>query len=480
MGRYGIGRTVVLGIGLAAAALALSAACVYVLAPSGISALPMLGAGAAAVAVALLVPVHWLPALALIAFAVLPLQLVPSEGIANVVRPTSILLGIWILRRWTSPRRDSEDQHPAVARFGSRFTVYVLAGLLIVWMGLTLAYSTALTTSAAWLSSFLMGAFLPLLVFDARAEAQTLKRAFLWLGGLYGAYAAVEQVVRANPLFDTIYALLGASVSSPWAVYRSEASFGHPLFLGAFLAIPAALGIGDWLTNGRRSSLVLGLLSALGVVMTVSRGSILAVGVAGVFAVLAAVVVRGGHGLPRVLGLGLIGAVALLALSSFAPLEERQSSTESDLSAGVREQAVDVALRAADASSWIGSGPGTSGITGRLFSDVVIENSLLQLLISIGVPGLLLFLALFGAAMLDSLRRGDLGPAAAIVAYVVAITGFNSLDAVRSMHALLGLLLLLALNGPAMRERLSPAPPPVRSPRAATRPRAVLREVAPA
>jgi O-antigen ligase len=230
-------------------------------------------------------------------------------------------------------------------------------------------------------------------------------------------------------------------------VYRAEVSFGHPLFAGAFLSIPAVLGLADWLDTGRRRSVVLGLISALGVVMTVSRGSILAVGVASVFAVLAAFLMNRTGGVPRAIGVVGIGLVAVAGLSGFSPLAERDSSVESELSAGVRQTAFDVALRAAHDSGWLGSGPWTSGIAGRLLQDVVIENSMLQLLISVGLPGLLLFLAVFGAAAVESLRRRDIGGAAIILAYLIAITSFNSIDAVRSMHAVLGLLLLLALNG---------------------------------
>ncbi len=44
-------------------------------------------------------------------------------------------------------------------------------------------------------------------------------------------------------------------------------------------------------------------------------------------------------------------------------------------------------------------------------------------------------------------------PGSPIIAYVVAITGFNSLDAVRNMHVLIGILALLAVHTSDARAR---------------------------
>lgn len=402
------------------------------------------------------VPVRTMPAAALVIFAVFPAQLQPDQGIGNVLRPSLLVLYVWVLRRWWStagPGPAGElGPHPARRAFLPHLLTYLAALLLAVWTVITLGWSVIPTTSTSWTSVFLVSCFLPLLVLDARAEAALVRTSLLWVGGALGAYAVVEQVLRSNPVYGAVYAALGAGAPEPWAVYRSEASFGHPLWAGAFFVVPACLGLIGWLQTGRTRDGVLGALAAVGVVMTVSRGSLFALGGGLAVGVLLVGLFAARPAARRLLGVAPLALLAFAGLSVFQPLADRADSQESGLSAGVRERAVDVALRAAQQSDWLGTGPATSGVTGRTITDIVIENSLLQLLMSIGLPGLLLFLLLAGAACLAAISRRDLATAAAVAGYVAAITGFNSLDAVRSMHVLIGFLLLLALHG-------APSPP---------------------
>jgi O-antigen ligase len=96
----------------------------------------------------------------------------------------------------------------------------------------------------------------------------------------------------------------------------------------------------------------------------------------------------------------------------------------------------------------LGTGPGTSSLAAaELGFSLPIENSLLQILVSLGVPGLLLFGLLIGLALRASLRNpGGLAAASALVAYVVSVSGYNAIDDRRSAHVILGLLLVIALN----------------------------------
>ena len=87
---------------------------------------------------------------------------------------------------------------------------------------------------------------------------------------------------------------------------------------------------------------------------------------------------------------------------------------------------------------------------------IVIENSMLQLLMSIGLPGLLLFVLFIGAIIWAAWQRRNLPVILGIIAYVVSISSFNSLDAVRSMHVVLGFLVIMAINAPLTKK--SPAP----------------------
>ncbi|TFD56425.1 hypothetical protein E3T41_14545 [Cryobacterium sp. Hh38] len=144
--------------------------------------------------------------------------------------------------------------------------------------------------------------------------------------------------------------------------------------------------------------------------------------------------------------LAVLVAAGIVALFQFDAFTARNNSVEAELSSQARDLGVWVSLQAANLTGWIGSGPGTSGITGRLFNEVTIENSLLQLLISIGLPGVLLFLLVIGSGVAHALSQRAVGAAAALVAYTVCIAGFNAIDALRPMHLLLGCLLILTLN----------------------------------
>ncbi|MEU1971721.1 hypothetical protein ABZ477_08685 [Microbacterium sp. NPDC019599] len=443
------GRLQILGAVLAALVLAaLTTAALLAVAEPSIElavALPVL---AVVGVLAFALPVHTLPALALAVLALVPTRLIPNDGPFNALPPLAILMGIWVFRRFVLGQRPPGDEAPLPDhdRMGPRFAVYATAGLLAVWLGISTVLGGISETTLGWTLSFVVSVLLPLLVFDARAEARLLARVFLVLGAIVGGYLLVEGTLGTSPIYGL---LVGGGDDFMFSVYRARAAFSHPLFASAFLTIPAALGIGTWLVSGRRWALVCGALAAAGVVMTVSRGAIAAIGVAVGFALLIGPVFIGWKNVTRwlqLLGITVVGGVLVL---NFGPLVQRAGSIESQLSAGVRDRAIEVALQASQVSGWLGTGPGTSGVTGRLFDDIIIENSMLQLLISVGIPGLLLFLLLMASLMWQAWVRGNLGIVLAIIAYVVAISGFNSLDAVRAMHVILGFLVIIATHGAA-------------------------------
>lgn len=396
----------------------------------------------AVVAVAVFVmPVHWLPSLAMVVLALFPTRYIPSDGPFNALPPLAILLGVWVVRRLLWPDGRARLPQERSAALAARYAVYAAAVLFSAWLLLSVALTGGQESSLGWSMSFVASVLVPLLVLDARREVVLLRKTLLVVGALAGTYIVGEMVLGFSPLYGT------GSGDLLFSVYRARGAFSHPLFAAAFLAIPAALGLGTWLTDGRRWPLVAAALSAAGLMATVSRGPLAALGIAAAFAVLLSPVFIGWADLRRwvqLLGVAAVGGVAVL---NFGPLAERADSIESRISADVRDRAVDVSIRAADFSGWIGTGPGTSGETSRLFDTIIIENSLLQLLISIGIPGLLLFLLFVGALAWRATLTGALGPLLALIAYVVAIAGFNTLDAVRSMHVLVGVLALLCLHG---------------------------------
>jgi hypothetical protein len=418
----------------------------------GIIVVPLALLAFAAVAVLLLVPVEVLPALALTVFALLPARLLPQDGPLGALPVTTIILVVWAGRRIFLGQGNDTDTIRAGAlsnppeREPFKAAAVISGALFLVWAAFSLIRSIDFQASAGWLISFTAGALLPLIVGRATREAIWIRRTWLMLGGWLGAYAVVEAALQTNPLWGNLYAVLGVTDAQHWSVYRAEASFGHPLFAALFFAVACAMAVGIWLTHHSRWTLAAGIFSGLGLVASVSRGAMLGGAVAVMVAYLVSLVISGEKRWGRFAWLAVLGVVGIVGIFQFDAFTSRNESTEAALSSGARDTGVWVAGQVADLTNWLGSGAGTSGISGRLFDDVVIENSLLQLLMSVGLPGLILFVGFIGAAFLHALSRGAVGDMAGLLAYAICISGFNAIDALRPMHLLLGCLIILTLN----------------------------------
>jgi hypothetical protein len=426
------------------------------------------------------VPVEVVPAVALTIFALVPPRILPQDGPLNALPLTTIVLGVWAFRRivlgqgngspvGTGPSRaiahapwpvGQPASQPAAQPF--KLGAVVCGALFFLWGVLSVFRSPDLQTSLGWLISFTAGALLPLAVGPARREAEHIQRAWLVLGGWLGAYAVVEAALRTNLLWGAVYNLIGLPDGQHWAVYRAGASFGHPLLAALFFAVALSLAVGSWLTTHSHWTLAAAIFSGLGLAVTVSRGAMLAGAIAATFAYLAALFIRGEKRWSRFAAAGGLAVVGVIGITQFDAFSARDTSAEGALSTGARDLALWVALQAGHLTGWIGSGTGTSGITGRLFTDVVIENSLLQLLIGVGIPGLLLFALLVGSAFFHALSHRAVGAAAGMLAFAMCISSFNALDGIRAMHLLLGCLLILTLNPPSSGEIL-PGDPSVRT-----------------
>ncbi|WP_104130090.1 O-antigen ligase [Cryobacterium sp. N21] len=409
----------------------------------GIILIPLTLLAFAAVVTLFLLPAHILPAVALVTFALIPARILPQDGPIGALPLTTMIIVIWALRRLLPTKTDASPATPP-APFRSATRYFAL--LFLVWTLFTLARTTDLQASLGWMISFSAAVLLPLCIGTSTREAYWIRRTWLLLGAWLGAYAVVEGVLRFNPIWGTLFSALGLTDHQHWSVYRADASFGHPLFAALFFAVACVLAIGIWLRENSKLALAAAVFSSLGLVTTVSRGAILAAAIAIGFAYAVSLVLRGEKRWGKFALLAGLFVIAVVGLFQFDAFTARNNSVEAELSSQARDLGVWVSVQAANLTGWIGSGPGTSGITGRLFNEVTIENSLLQLLISIGLPGLALFLLMIGSAIAHALSRRAVGAAAALAAYTVCIAGFNAIDALRPMHLLLGLLLILALN----------------------------------
>ncbi|WP_455133509.1 O-antigen ligase family protein [Microbacterium aurum] len=408
--------------------------------------------GLVGLAALFLVPVHWLPAISALAVTFVPGRFIPHDGPFRPIAPLVLVLIIWVFRRVALRQvPPGSSDLPPFQPSALRLTVYVPAAFLVIWLAYSVVSSSSVTTSISWTMSYLLAVLMPMLVPDSRREGIVLREALMWGGAVLGAYAFVEQLLGFSPLF----AVIGSAPEREWSVYRAFATFSHPLAAASYFTIPAMLALGAWARGRGLRYLFLSGFAVLGVFATVSRGAMLAVAVGAAFLFLSLLLdpaVRAQGRMLVFVGVGIVGA---LFAASFGPLQDRSDSIEGGLSEGARELGLTVALKAINAGNWLGTGPGTSGQTARRFDQVIIENSLLQVVISIGIPGLLCIAALLAGLIITALSQRDAGTAAAIVALSVAYTGYNAIDAVLYLHILFALLVLLSLS--------AFSPPPTRN-----------------
>lgn len=419
--------------------------------------LPIIGvlavAGAVAAVALLTLPVQLLPVLTLIGFTLIPMRIVPHSGILNIFPVMALVMCVWVFRRVVLKQSGKPLPGDYVERtsYGLRYGVIAVAVLFLGWLAFSILRGGIGSTTVGWSVAITLSFLVPMLVPDARVEADLVRRAWIWLGGILGFFTVIELAMQGSPFVSAVYDALGLGSDASWSVYRAESLFGQPLFAASYFIVPSMLGIIGWLRGAKLRWAVLGALSLLGLVSTISRGAILAAAIALGVGVILALVTPGFRTPWRLLAITIAGVVAAIGLSNFAPLTERGDSLDARLSTEARVLGLSVAMRAAAYGDWLGTGPGTSGQTGRLFDDVIIENSSLQLLISIGVPGLFLFGLLLALLIFNALRHRDVAAAVAVLAYFLAISGYNSIDAVRQLHLLLGMLAILCLHAPLAR-----------------------------
>lgn len=427
--------------------------------------------------IAFSLPVKVLPAAALVLYAAVPARLLPDSALVSLMPIGTVLLVIWRLRLWVLSSIGSRSRSQRGERTGhdspesTHVVAALFAGLFVAWAVISAVVHASGPFAVGWMISFSVAVFVPLTVRDASKEAKIVGQTWVGVGAIAGAYAVFEFLTGGSPLFGALYEAVGAQSSQHWSVYRAEVSFGHPLFAGAFLAVATALAAGTWIARGGRLYLAAAALSAAGVVSTLSRGSMVATIVAVALGLLLATMGRGRGRGGRAAFIALAAAAAIVVVFQLDAFNERANSVEAELSAGARDTGLTVAIQSAQYSSFLGTGPASSGQTASQFGTVVIENSFLQVLISLGLPGLLTLVGFLAAVFVVALRAGRLPEASALVALVIALSGFNGIDAVRATHLMLGLVVLLALHG---RKSGTAAPDSMRA-MARVRPRVAVR-----
>jgi polysaccharide biosynthesis protein PslJ len=388
-------------------------------------------------------PVQVLPAVALGVTVVIP-DRVTDYWTSPLVTPGTLVLIVWLVRRVVV--RGPAEARVLRGRSRLRNGVLVLSVLLGVLMVPLVVISPTKQISVAWFFTYVIAVLAPQLIPNTEREARLLGRALPWLGFVAAAYAVVQSQLESNPIYTPIYEALGKVDNQHWAVYRADSSFGHPLVAGLFFAVTLAFCVGRWLEARQRRFTVLALVSALGVVSTVSRGSYVAAAVT-ILALLVIVLLTQSRGRLRLLVvLASLAVGAYLAVNSDA-FVERSLSTEAISSFSARSNLPLITLETARAYHWLGGGLGDSQFLAAQFNfqGLPIENSYFQLLIGVGAPGLVLFLGILVLASIAGVRNGNLGACGGLLAYALAISGFAALDSRRGLMLVLGVLIWLCL-----------------------------------
>ena len=390
-------------------------------------------------------PVRHLPPLALLLVLLVPTEALPLPDRLQGAPLAMLPLLVWALRT----RRGARHAVPAVTR--------ACAGALVLWLCLSEALAPDRTNAGLlwWVTALAAVG----VVATARGEldAARLRTVLLTVTSALGAFALVEAfVLHANPLYDRFYALADVPLLQHWSTYRATTTLGHPLVNGSVFAVAAILALDDLMARGRtRWGVVRALLLLGGIAATGSRTAFAAFALAAVVLIL----VRRGprtSGVRRaLLAVAGVGAVLVLAQG----LVGRSESTEARASVAVRAALVERTQQAMEGRGVLGAGPGEAEATRRARhltgSELPLESSYAQLAVGLGLGGLALFVATFGTLVVAGLRREETaGDAAAMLALLTSIGGYNALEGHLQLLVLLALLSAVVL---ARRTQAAPA-----------------------
>lgn len=398
-----------------------------------------------------LLPTRWLLPLSLATVLALP-----TENLAVPGAIASIPVGVLPAVVWLTKAR--KEPNPAV--------IVLLGWLFLGATAVSLAFSEFHTGGAV---SAAVALALPALmaVTGARPEpGQTIGGALLMALPALGLFGLVEKFVwEANPVYGAFYTHSHDGGLQVWSSYRATTLMGFPLVNGTVFAVGTVFALGRLLRlEGNRGGDTIRLaLIAGGLVATVSRGAIVGAG-AGVIVLLAATVFRSPRHVGEVRGRVLALVAVCVATVCFAgPIAARSDSSEGQASAEVRAQVVSLTRTAVSGHGLVGVGPAQAenhrlkhGLPGDLtftsgvgFAVLQLENAYAQLLVDVGYPGFAIYVTLLISVIAVGVgRRRSVVPASALVAFGVAIAGYNALDAHPQMNLLAGLLFLDVLGAP--------------------------------
>jgi len=430
----------------AGGALAAVIACLAALTGGSIIGIPAMIAvalGAVVLTVILLLPTDWLPSAALVVFLVVPRVALNVSDLTSTVSPALLVLVLWYVKSWADVRR-ARETGTAPERVGA--WPKVIVAVLLLWILLLLVYRGPRLTSLAWTFAFVVLCLVILFVPHATRAIRNLQSTFLWSAAVMAVYCTLEYIAGSNLIFERVNALVSTEPLQHWSVYRAYGSLGHPLYAGLFFAMAFAIAFGRRFSGGGNRNLVFAALSMLGVVLTVSRSSVGAVAIAAAVIVVPSLVRRSSlsPALRAFLAVLVVGGV--FAITQAGAFQDRLGSTEAQGSTDARNAVFDLSVITAQAYDWLGAGPAMALTAAAPFNPnaVIIESAYLQILISLGIPGLVLIGLLVAAGALRAMRAGAYAGLGALAAFCTAAAFFNILESSRPSLILLGFALLMA------------------------------------
>ncbi|WGW12172.1 O-antigen ligase family protein [Saxibacter everestensis] len=395
-----------------------------------------------ATAVLFAVPVHALPALALVLFALLPLGYIAGvpATMGRFLTPAALTIVVALLR---------QRGRPAVNRIPRFWTVCAIALLLL--SAASFIWSLDAQRSALWTATVavVLFGFAHLSMRSTPQSVHALQRTWLCVGLILGVAAITEGLVQRSFL-AALYARgasSGIGFTQHWDSIRATTTLGHPLMNGTFFATTAVYAI--ILTMRRRSKLALasGAVSAGGAIFSVSRSAAAAIAaglIVGLLVCLASRQLPFGRK-----AVGLLVGVGAAAAVLFSPIiQSRSDSAEGSGSADARAVILDRALEFAGESNYLGVGAGMAqerAIMGGL--NMPIENSYAGVLVSLGAAGTIIFVCLLATIALVAARRQAPEVVAAVCAFGTAIWAWPLVDNYPSALVMLGALAYIGFSG---------------------------------
>lgn len=387
--------------------------------------------------VLMFMPRRLMPALALAVLVVLPVGYMDLPRlVGRYFSPAVIILAVWMIRTALGKR----DALARPVRVGTLLWIPVL-GALAVSVGLGLDPFL----SVAWVLVALVCVILPYLYGRTRRDETwaSTQKAYLWIGVFVGALAVLDFVAGFNPWSS----LFSYDVTEKvWSVFRTRTSLGHPLVTSTVATVCAMIALfGSDKNRWLRIAALAG--SGAAVILAVSRTGVLAIAIG--LALGCLVLLFGASPSKRTRRITafflMISALGFLGVVTNSPLlDQRNESSGGVKSTDYREQSTEVALGLIDDNWLLGLGPSNSAAEFSSIFDGPLENSVFQLLLSLGVPLAALGLAAIVVIVLRVSKRGDAGVAAGIVAFSVSLSGFSAIDVNPALLAFLAPLMFRA------------------------------------